>query len=968
MYPNLYLDSNYYDINGFRALELNDRRDFCMLHLNSRSLLPKIDNLQGYLQGLGTKFDVMCFTETWLTMDTKDLANFTGYTAFHNLRSGRRGGGVSIYVDSKYSATILDCCTLSDTSIESIFLSVTIDSKSCTIGTIYRPPQTNSTAFNDNFLLILSRLTREQSNDITIAGDFNCDLLGDSSSSFLDLIHSSSLLPLIHAPTRIVENSASLIDNFLMTTPHNTTSGVLTCDLSDHFPIFVVRHQYLNSSNIQRDSITWKYRVIKDENIQNLQGLLTSRLHNFTFNDDFNTSVNDLADLIHECYLLACPLKSSIISNRQLKKPWISRSLSILIKRRETFFIAYKNGRMSRSTYCNFRNYVTNLIRSSKNSYYHDKFRQFKTNSRKTWSTINKVLGKDFERSQSTPPLKINDSVITSNIDIANHLNHYFANIGNIISANSDNNNHNFNEFLIDSYPNSFYLSPTSPQEVNKIILSLRNKSSNSTSVMPTKVLKSIAHIISAPISYLINRSYSLGIFPDLFKLAKIIPIHKGGDKSDRNNYRPIAILMDLCKIFEKTIYSRMYRFAKKFNIFNPCQYGFQKDTSTSHALLDQLQYIYDSLDDGNYVFSLFLDFRKAFDCIDHNILLQKLYHYGYRGPIHRLLQSYLSNRYQYTVVNGQTSSNRLITHGVPQGSNLGPLLFLFFINDLPNFSTLFKFIMFADDCTISTNIPHNCNLPHFMELINSELKSLFNWTNANKLSLNMNKTHFIVFSYRMEPTLPPVMLGNCEVDRVQKTRFLGVVLDERVSFKPHIDSIAAKLSKTVGILHRIKYLLPPSILRLIYNSFALPHISYGIEIWYSAYKNSTDRIFILQKKAVRAVDNLPYNTHTSSSFKSLNILKLQDLYNLRLSCAVYNSAENHGYGHFSEKLISFTHQHDTRNMATFRLPRYNRAKSQRSPLYVGIKLFNAYPQSYRLQSINNFKNTIKRQIISNYY
>ena len=239
---------------------------------------------------------------------------------------------------------------------------------------------------------------------------------------------------------------------------------------------------------------------------------------------------------------------------------------------------------------------------------------------------------------------------------------------------------------------------------------------------------------------------------------------------------------------------------------------------STSDAMINMLQFIYDNLDRGHEIISLFLDFSKAFDCVNHHILLQKLYVYGVRGIAHEWFSSYLSNRTQLTSVYGETSDSQHISHGVPQGSVLGPLLFLIFINDIPKCSNLFKFTLFADDSTLSCNfngMPANL----IFDTIDNELAKLNTWLITNRIKINIDKSKFICFSYRKSIQSRPLKLGDSFIQETDQTKFLGLILDKNLKFKSHISYIESKISRSVGVLFKLNSFLPTRILKMLYNS-----------------------------------------------------------------------------------------------------------------------------------------------------
>ena len=383
-----------------------------------------------------------------------------------------------------------------------------------------------------------------------------------------------------------------------------------------------------------------------------------------------------------------------------------------------------------------------------------------------------------------------------SNPDIiSEHFNNYFTSIAQNLASKIPPSNVNPLSF-INHQPNTFVFFECCESEIVEIINQLKNNKC-SLHEIPVHIYKRVADIIAPVIRDLINDSVSNGIFPDLLKTARVVPIHKSGSKQSTKNYRPISILPTFSKIFEKVMYRRLVSFFEKYDLFSPNQYGFRSKKSTTDAIIRFTDQCYTIINDHKTLLSIYLDFSKAFDTIDHTLLCKKLQSYGIRGMTNEWFRSYLHSRNQYVSIQGSRSNVKNLYCGVPQGSILGPLLFIIYINDMQNCTHL-KLIHYADDST--AYLSHD-NIDTLCNTVNHELTKIDEWIKANKLSLNTDKTFYSLFTNKKINHIPDIIMRNHKISQSKSQKFLGVLVDEKLSFKEHINVVSNKISRATGVI-----------------------------------------------------------------------------------------------------------------------------------------------------------------------
>ena len=486
---------------------------------------------------------------------------------------------------------------------------------------------------------------------------------------------------------------------------------------------------------------------------------------------------------------------------------------------------------------------------------------------------------------------------------------------------------------------NSFFLSPVTSTELLKEMKNIKSKSSCSTDGLSIKIFLNLPPPVIEVLTTLINESFIKGIFPECLKTAIIIPLHKGGDKAHLSNYRPIALLPALSKIIERLLKNRLMPFLLKHEIFSNNQFGFLPEKCTSDAMFSLLNDVYTSLNSNRPTATVFCDYAKAFDCVSHNILLKKLDFYGIRGAPSNWFKSYLGNRQQFVRANGSDSDCKLITSGVPQGSVLGPILFLIYINDITYLNISGKISLFADDTCITWNDTDAASL---QLNISSDLVKIKAWSDSNLLCFNVDKT--VVLSYKGD--LQPLLLRDSLIKRVESVKFLGLSINDNLKWSVHIDTLTKKLSSACFAIRSVSKELNVFSARLAYFSLFEAHLRYGLPFWGCCNNEQFLSIFKLQKRAIRYLFGLSGRAHCEYYFKKYEILTLPALFILETVCLVRK--------HINSLPERPNHPYPTRNSSQdIYLPLPSSELIRGSIIYNAKKLYNHLP--IHLKSIPTF-------------
>jgi len=675
---------------------------------------------------------------------------------------------------------------------------------------------------------------------------------------------------------------------------------------------------------------------------------------------DVDSCTKIFHDSIYKIYDICCPIRSKRISYKSFSKPWISNQLKTYIHRKHRMYKEYRRGIIMFHDYNTFKNQVTNMVRRAKSRYFHDKFNANQRDIGDTWKTINSLIKK---KRNLKPNIEIatETGLTRDNISIANIFNRYFTNIATELESRIPDPVHSPLSYMGDRVAPSFFISPVSEDDIRAEIDNLKLKSCNFYSI-PTYVYKACRDSLSVIIAKLFNLSITRGTFPQCLKTARVIPIFKHGEPTSPNNYRPISTLSVLSKIFEKLMQRRLSHFLKMFNVLSPHQFGFKPNSSTSDAILEFLHTVVSSLDDKNSVIATFLDFAKAFDTIRHDILLNKLEHYGIRGVVLGWFKSYLCERNQFVCIGESKSGLCRINSGVPQGSVLGPTLFLLYINDMARCSNRLQFVHFADDTTVFCS---NRDVEELTATMNLELIRLYEWLRDNRLILNVDKTLCMLFSDSTHNHVPNIIINNSIIRRVDVANFLGVKIDYKLTFRPHVDDLCKNISRAIGVINRISTIVPPKSKKMLYYALVHSRVSYGILAWGRSRVGNDSRVERLLRRARKVV----CYPSTDASASSVNLLDFDSMYSYFACIKMFRIVKMGQHPYFSNFLqyLIPQHAHETRFSisSSFNAPQYNKTKSQKFFLYQSITDWNNLPIEMKSShTLDGFKRQLKKKLL----
>lgn len=909
----------------------------------------KMDELQ-----CGPRSDILVLVETWLYESETPFYNIKGYSAVHSCRD-TRGGGAAIYIANSIKFSTIDC---SDSDQLFNWVCISFGKNNLKLSVIYRPPSYNGNIFLNDLEAIINKY---KTNHI-ILGDMNINLLNDNSlltKEYKELISINRFM-IVNSldesdATRVTESTSSIIDHVLCTGSIKCRCKVKVEDtpLSDHKKVILTVKEKLVFSK-QKVCIQKQYL-----NTESFNNIFKQKIYNLEINtfQELIEVINKAKQVSQTTKLIKCHVNNN----------WVTPDLIKLIKYRDNAYKCYKKNPDNIQLKANFRslkNSVNNQIKILKNKFFRNKWQQAGENSKKQWNIINSFV-KSSSCKDSVNELEIDGKIVTDTHIIADTLNTHFSQIGLEIVKEIETEKKNIvsdvilNEITCD---NSIYLELTNELEIGDIIMNLKRGAAPGKDGITVENLINIKENIVKILTVLVNDVLTTGIFPEELKIVKICPIFKSGLRTSKNNYRPISLISVFSKIIEIIIKKRFMSFMNKYITPDPYQYGFTNNSSTLGATADLISSLSGDLDRGNIALAVFIDLRKAFDVVDHSVLLSKLQNMGFRGVAFDIIKSYLSNRKQYITLGDCNSDMRVTNCGVPQGSVLGPLLYTLFVLSLRLSGLQSEYYTFADDTVLIYKSKTSTDLEN---KVNTDLKQYYTWLLQNKLKINIDKTRFIIFKQKNKVIDNiHIQINNISVEKANKIKYLGLVLDDQLNWGAHIDHIKDKIISLIGALYRCRHFLSINAKYKIYNAYFLSIIRYLIPVWGTCNQTNFNKIKILQNKVLKILFNLDYYTHTDTIYQMLKLQPVNQILMLEQSKLIFKILNNRSKCNSRIQYVNQIHDHYVRGNDDIRLASARTNKALCSPISAASGVFNSLPlelKNERRQRV--FVNKLKNHI-----
>ena len=872
--------------------EIKKSKGMHMVHFNVRSLTSKWENFK--IHFMNSNLHVLGLSETWLNDSLpNEMFDLAGkYTLYRNDRNWtennsnttKKGGGVGLYIDSNLHSSDANSkrFNCSTKHIESQWVSIKQKhNKLILIGNMYRPPQGDI----DNFIEYLENVFDEIDFDgieLFLMGDLNIDFMDKKDAKcrkLLDLIKPLGLRQIIKEPTRLTQGRNSCLDLCITNCDNISKSGVCDINISDHLPILLTRKRvkkvkkkcnFIGRSYRRYNKLVFQ-QLIRDADWNAFDNSITA-----------TAKWNCLLQTIRENIDRMCPLKTFKI--KQDKEPWLSNQLIELIKDKD---YALKRAKSTKDPVLwneakRLRNNCTRRLRDARADYIKENLENNMGNQKKFWKNIQNVI--PSSKKKNIGNFKLTDQVSGIDIDendTAQYINDFFVNIGPNLASKCDQPW----RFDGNPCPNNIDSIFTDVDEIIILCKDINVNKSSCIEHLSSEIIRDAFLAVPEKIVELFNLSFALAEIPSEWKIARVTPLPKAGNSCNVGNLRPVSLLPLTSKLIEKIAHNRIYKHCDDNNILDERQGGFRPNHSTCKTTAYFLNDIYQAMNDNKVLIATYIDAMKAFDTVNHKILLKKAECYGITGLTLDWLRNYLTERYQCTLANNIISDRKLITCGVPQGSVCGPLLFLIYINDISNVLEHCKVSLYADDTVIYIE---NSNVNNAVALLQCDLNNLSGWCTRNKLTINSKKTKYCIYGMRSNvkksKTINTVLSLNSNIlDRVCSYKYLGFILDDHLTFNKHISELCKIVSHKLYLLAKVRRYLTTQASLNVFKTMILSLFEYGDIIFSGTTVTNVNKIDNLFYRGLRICLNFNFTLSKEELCDECHIAPLSDRRDLHL-------------------------------------------------------------------------------------
>nr|CAI5817049.1 unnamed protein product [Callosobruchus analis] len=916
-----------------------------LLNLNIRSLFPSLTTLSAYLTK--NEIDIVMLCETWLDASiNSDLLNISSYNIIRADRDGR-GGGVAVYIKRNYSyKTILSKVS---PCLEQLWISIKINKRTYSFAVVYRPPSASVVDCINELDISISTIL-PVSDSLLIAGDLNINILDKNRPTILlvNLLESYDLKQLVNTPTRISNTSQTLIDVIIVSNPDeiNMVDSFDMLGVSDHLAI-ICEFRFLSHCRRPR------FKQFRDFRNFDLQ-LFYRDLMDINWNQIYLLSnIDEIITFFNNALLVVFNFHAPIRTIRVTKPPapWMTYNIRCMIALRNSAYTKFKKSRKSSDweSYKQLRNIVNVAVIREKQCYLNYVLKN--KAPRQMWSSLRSL---EVLRKKDT-------SVLPAHLSDIDAINKSF--IDTMVVEKTEGQRALLDKYAPSNTLSSFYFSAVSEDTVKEYLYKIKSNAIGSDAIS-VRMLALVEGCLLKYITYIINFCISRNVFPAAWKHAIVLPLPKCYNPCNLSDIRPISILPAFSKVLEMALKCQITHFIEEHDILTSAQSGFRAQHSTTTALLSVTDDIYRNIDEGKVVCLTMLDYSKAFDTLDHDILYKKLRYYNFSSCAANLIRSYLSDRCQSVLAEGCYSKILPKTYGVPQGSILGPILFAIYISDFCKCVKYSSIHHYADDTQIYSSFSIN-DLRTAEYRMNSDLKALFDVSAAHNLLLNPNKSVVMFFGSKAKRSTAKDNI-NIKIDGKQicvttEAKNLGLQIDENLRFTHHVNYLCQISYGSLRQLYPSRHLLPVNIKLKLCESLILSRVSYCDSVYGPALKIvDANRVQRIQNSCLRFTWGVKKYEHITASFEQSGWMKLDVMRKLHLATLVHKVIACRAPTYLFKKLTPLSTRIQRRRKHCLLIPRHTTAIFVRSFSYCASKLYNSLPDSFKEMTLINFKKRLK--------